>query len=128
MPRKKADPVTHVERTDARTLYTVHPSDEMWTDATPPVVAQGAIVRVKPPPDVTTEKLKQVVDALKGAGAASVKVLPAEASTAKSVDEQKPQPAQSHRQLVDSLVKSMKSHDRKALKQLVGEVMDEEQL
>lgn len=116
----------------ARELLTVSEGSALWVGVPGPYVAgvhavddiKGAIVRLKPPPDATDEKVEQAREALLRSGAAAVRVMPRQR---KDVVPQKakrdPVPLRGPREVVMEMAEQANTEDKAALKSLLEDAL-----
>jgi hypothetical protein len=88
-----------------------------------PEVVRGAIVRLKPPADVSDAEIEQQRQELLAGGAAAVQVEPRAAGGAVVAPAREQHTAQSHRAVIMEMTKEARAADPKALAELVDELL-----
>ncbi len=123
---RATDGVRHVPHDGAVSLITIDEDSPVWLKPTTMTMkVKGAIVRLRPPPDVTDETVQVAIGVLTKQGALAVRVLPRRKGDAVPQEvRNKPTPKASIRAVVLQLVDAAHTSDRDKLGMLVLSTLD----
>ncbi len=123
-PQELGDGVA-VEKVDARALVTVGESDPCWAGGPDPLVSEGCLLRMIPPPGTPRQRVDDLLARI-GKLAAAIKVLPSSAAGGTPVLRvSAPDASASAREVVGLMISESTFRDRDALARLARELMDE---
>ena len=124
-------PVVTSRALETRQLITIGTNDPLWNlsgdvhdKAFDSKNVEGAIVRLRPPAQVTTEQIRALRKKLLRAGAVAVKDEPRAPGEAVVVHGEAPPEDKSIRETIETMVAEANSSNRQALSGLLQELMD----